>query len=64
MSSWRFHVWAKYLVALAIFVWGAIVFFGPSDDRLEAYDVGRSHSDEKFSGLLMMLVGVLICIWI
>jgi len=57
-------MWAAYLVAFVIFVFGALIFFGPREEYLDADDIGRSHKDEKFPGLVMMLVAILICIWV
>ncbi|WDS62143.1 hypothetical protein [Pseudomonas phage D6] len=57
-------MWGGYLVAFVIFVLGAGIFFSRRADYIDADDIGRSHKDEKFPGLVMMLVAVLICIWI
>jgi hypothetical protein len=53
-------MWGLYLVAFVLFVIGAGIFFGERGPDIDADDIGRSHSDEKFSGLVLMTAAALL----
>lgn len=58
-------MWAMYLVAFVIFAIGLGFFLGKRQSKVDGDGIGRtSTSDERFAGLVLMLVGVTIALWV
>ncbi|MNC13601.1 hypothetical protein D3C81_379150 [compost metagenome] len=58
-------MWALYLVAFVIFTIGWDLFLEERQSKVDADDIGRiSKGDHHFAGLVLMLVGVSIAIWV
>jgi uncharacterized protein YjeT (DUF2065 family) len=58
-------MWALYLVAFVIFAIGLEFFLGERQSKVDDDDIGRtSTGEERFAGLVLMLVGVTIALWV